>query len=110
MTNIVNRVNIALTYSDSEANGTNDLPLAMTNYQAFSPDILLAVASATLVDAPSTTLPASSSLLFEVGADKTIRGYLNDEEYSVVGCENSEICSAELFIAALESAIGYTDL
>ena len=31
-------------------------------------------------------LPASSSIVFEMFVDGTIKGYLNDEEYTLGGC------------------------
>lgn len=108
LANIRDKVNIA---TDSQSDNGIDLPLAFTNYQAFTSDILLAVASQTLVDVDtSSTLPASSNLIFEVGSDQSIRGWLNDVEY-VVNCgETAAICTADNFVAALNASIGYDDL
>ena len=43
------------------------------------------------------TLPASSSIVFEMFADGTIKGYLNDEEYTLGGCEPGQPCKRSDF-------------
>ena len=79
-----------------------EAPLAFTNYQALTGDIVLAIASQALEDVKTEkALPASSSLIFEVNADKTIRGYLNDVEMVPAGCKGAKSCTSDLFIAAL---------
>ena len=102
LANIRDKVNLAVSKSENAA----DLPLALTNYQALSEDILLAIAQQALtgVDA-GRKLPASSSLIFEVGADQTIRGYLNDMEHVPVGCQPKQPCTADMFVAALNARI-----
>lgn len=80
----------------------NDLHLGFTNYQALDSDVLLVIASQVLegVDG-SKTLPASSSLIFEVGTDKSVRGYLNDVEYTPFGCAGLDTCTSDRFLAAI---------
>lgn len=103
-----NRVDIAIAKSESNA---DTLPLSFTNYQALNADILLAIASQSLDNVTITeSLPASSNLIFEVWADSTVHGYLNDAEFTPAGCTAGQACSAETFVAAIEAKIGYTDL
>lgn len=102
LANIRDKVNLAVTKSENAA----DLPLALTNYQALSEDILLAIAQQALTGVDTgRKLPASSSLIFEVGADQTIRGYLNDMEHVPVGCKPEAPCTADQFVAALNARI-----
>ena len=81
-------------------------PLSFTNYQALTSDIVLAIASQALEDVSTTaTLPASSSLIFEVEADNTIRGFLNDVEYVPAGCKDAKACTTNLFTAAIKKKV-----
>ena len=97
LNNLVNKVAGAVA-TDENA----EAPLAFTNYQALTGDIVLAIASQALEDVKTEkALPASSSLIFEVNADKTIRGYLNDVEMVPAGCKGAKSCTSDLFIAAL---------
>ena len=93
------------------ANDEANQPLSFTNYQALTSDILLAIASQSLdavkVDA---SLPASSNLIFEVWGDHTVHGYLNDVEFTPAGCTEGQACTSDLFLAAIQAKIGYTDL
>jgi len=76
------------------------------NYQALTGDIVLSIANQALEDVKiDKALPASSSLIFEVNADKTIRGYLNDEEHVPAGCKGAKSCTSDLFIAALKQKV-----
>ncbi len=54
-------------------------------------------------------MPASSSLIFEIWADKTVHGYLNDVEFSPVGCPEDVPCTTDYFIAGLTARIGQAD-
>lgn len=84
------------------ASNADSLPLAFTNYQALTPEILLAVASASLQGVDTNkALPASSSLIFEVWEDLTVHGYLNDQEYTPAGCSAAAPCTAEAFKGAI---------
>ena len=108
LTNIRDKVNMV---EGNKSENADDLPLAFSNYQAFNSDILLAIASQALLDVDTTKqLPASSSLFFEIWADSTVHGYLNDEEATPVGCMANAACTTDLFIAGLESKIGQTDV
>ena len=42
-------------------------------------------------------LPASSSILFEMYADGSIKGYLNDEEFTLGGCKEGQVCQRSDF-------------
>ena len=64
----------------------HELQLAFSNYQTYTEDILLSIATATLQGVDSTSLPASSSIAYEIGNDGSVRAYLNDVEYTPVGC------------------------
>lgn len=61
-------------------------------------------------DVGAKTLPASSSLFFEIWADKTVHGFLNDEELTPVGCTADVACTTDLFVAGLKSKIGLADV
>ena len=92
---------------------TATLPLAFTNYQALNTDILLTIASQALnINAEKMgSLPASSSLIFEVWGDQTVHGFLNDEHFRpVCGDSDKGPCTAENFVAALQANIGFSDL
>ena len=105
------KVNLATSKKDSRENGETEAPLTLTNYQALTPDILLSIASQALQGVKTDQqLPASSSLIFEIWADHTVHGYLNDVEYLPAGCEEGRRCGSWAFKAALERAIGFTDL
>jgi hypothetical protein len=56
----------------------HELPLGFTNYQTYTSDILLSIANATISDVAIETLPASSSIVFEIGNDGNIKAFLND--------------------------------
>ena len=60
------------------------------NFQTLNSDILNTFALATAKDVKKPELmeklPASSSILFEMYADGSIKGYLNDEEFTLGGC------------------------
>mmetsp|Transcript_10635 Transcript_10635/g.14334 ORF Transcript_10635/g.14334 Transcript_10635/m.14334 type:complete len:177 (+) Transcript_10635:661-1191(+) len=104
--NIRDKVNLASIKKQMGQNAI-DLPLALTNYQALNSDILLTIAAQSLSeDVGTASLPASSSLIFEVWADGTVHGFLNDEEMTPVGCTADAPCTTDLFIAGLEAAIG----
>ena len=67
---------------------------------------MLTIANQALEDVSTEkTLPASSSLFFEVNADKTIRGYLNDVEHVPAGCKGAKSCTTDLFIAAIHQKL-----
>ena len=107
LTAVRDYVNLAVSTMESNA---PDLPLAFTNYQALNSDVLLAVARTAFADVDAMdTLPASSSVFFEVDKDKTVRGYLNDVEQVPAGCSAGEPCTTDLFVAGLDANIGYAD-
>ena len=90
-------VGLALQYGQSAENAP-DMPLAFTNYQALTEDILLTIAAQTLQDVDTTAkLPASSSLIFEIGADNIVTGYLNDVQMVPAGCADMTSCTATEF-------------
>ena len=101
LNNLANKVELAVaTDSNDEAH------LVFTNYNALTGDIVLAIANQALEDVKTEkALPASSSLIFEVNADKTIRGYLNDEEMVPAGCKGAKSCTSDLFVAALRQKV-----
>jgi len=108
LSNIRDKVNMV---EGAKVENAVDLPLAFTNYSALNADVLLAVASQALLGVDVTKqLPASSSLFLEVWTDGTIHGYLNDEEYTPVGCSADAACTSALFLSGLEANIGQTDL
>ena len=90
----------------------DELPLAMQNFQAFSADILLAIASSIATVDETAALPASSNLIMEYWvADDSIHAYLNDEEVPLLACCDTDgPCTADALITFLDSAITYTDL
>ena len=101
------KVTIAL---KNEADATK-LPLAFTNYQALSSNILLTIASQTLSDVDVLKgLPDSSTLIFEVNGDSTIQGFLNDKEHTPYGCSTGQTCSAKTFLAAINGLVLYSDV
>lgn len=112
LTTIKDRVNLALATPERPADADpKNLPLAFTNYQAFTSDILLAIASQSLEGVQTdAALPASSNLIFEVWGDGTVHGFLNDAEFTPAGCSADAACTSDLFLSAIESRIGYTDL
>ena len=61
------------------------------------------IATATLQYVDPVTLPASSSLVFEVDNSGTVRGYLNDREHPLVGCTADEACTVDAFNAQLKT-------
>ena len=88
---------------DSKQKNADDLPLALTNYQALNVDILNTIAAQALSsDVIYEALPASSSLIFEIWADDTVHAYLNDEEATPVGCTADAACTTDLFLAGLD--------
>jgi len=108
LTNLVNQVNLA---SVKQTGNAVELPLAFSNYQALNSDVLLAIASQSLADdVGQKTLPASSQLFFEIWADNTVHGFLNDVELTPVGCTVNTACTTEKFLAGLKAKIGLTDL
>ena len=76
-------------------------PVAFYNFQTLNSDILNTFALATAEDPKMPTfmetLPASSSMLFEVNKDGTIKGFLNDEEYDLGGCKPGVPCKRSDF-------------
>ena len=106
LNNLVNKVGGAVA-RDEDA----ETPLLFTNYQALTGDIVLAIASQALEDVKTEkALPASSSLIFEVNADNTIRGYLNDVEMVPSGCkadktETSKACNTAVFISSIREKV-----
>jgi len=89
---------------DSKQKNADDLPLALTNYQALNSDVLNTIAAQALSsDVIFEALPASSSLIFEIWADDTVHAYLNDEEATPVGCKADAPCTTDLFLAGLDS-------
>ena len=105
---LLDRVNYAVTKTN--ATEDQDLPLALTNYQALTSDILLTIAGQSL-DLPSketeAQLPASSSLIFEIWNDQTVHGYLNDVEFVPAGCKKDQPCTADLFTTEIAARITY---
>lgn len=101
-----NIIDITVAANEQSQNDENphELPLALNNFVTLTPDILLAFASATLqgVDTQST-LPASSSIAFEVGKDNSLRGYLNDVEHVPLGCTEGNICDVKVFKEAIDA-------
>ena len=75
----------------------HELPLGFTNYQTYTQDILLAIANAVIPDLDIETLPASSSLIFEIGNDGNIKAFLNDVEKTLSGCTAGQACSVTAF-------------
>ena len=101
LNNLANKVEGAVA---TDAN--DEAHLVFTNYNALTGDIVLAIANQALEDVKTEkALPASSSLIFEVNADKTIRGYLNDEEMVPAGCKGAKSCTSDLFVAALRQKV-----
>ena len=89
---------------DSKQKNADDLPLALTNYQALNSDVLTTIAAQALSsEVGYETLPASSSLIFEVWADDTVHAYLNDEEVTPAGCTADAACTTDLFLAGLDA-------
>lgn len=79
-----------------ESSNTLAHKVVLFNFQTLTPDILSTIALST-GNSPSMptnleTLQASSSVLFEVKKDGTIKGYLNDEEYVLGGCVQGTAC------------------
>jgi len=100
LSNLRDQVKLGL--NKTESNG-QDLPRAYSTYQSYTADILLAISSQALQGVEVTqTLPASSSFFVEVHSDETIRAFLNDYEYTPVGCVKGESCTATAFLGALE--------
>ena len=75
------------------------------NFQTLTPDILAAIALSTGATVPTSTLPASSSIVLEVNNDGTIRGLLNDEEYTLGGCTAGTPCQQEAFLSHLQTNV-----
>lgn len=68
-------------------------PVVFFNYQTLTPDILSVLALATLEPKMPDSmehLPASSSIVFEVFKDGTIKGYKNDQPYTILGCASAD--------------------
>ena len=109
LNNLANKVEAAM----APAHGFEDTlgNLVFTNYQALTGDIVLAIATQALEDVSTEkSLPASSSLIFEVNADNTIRGYLNDVEMVPSGCkadktETSKACNTAVFISSIREKV-----
>ena len=99
MTNLINKVE----YAKSKAPSPDNNHLVFSSYHALTVDIVLAIATQALEGVPIETLPASSTLVFEVSADHTVRGFLNNKEYTLAGCAGHSPCAADLFAAALSS-------
>lgn len=105
--NIKAKVDIALNKTEN----ADDLPLAYTNYQALNSNTLLAIASQSLEGVDRTkALPDSSTLIFEVNADGTIRGFLNDQEYTPMGCSAAQACQADTFVAGIMAYVAHADV
>ena len=86
---------------DDQEQNTLAMKTRFYNFQTLNSDILNTFVLATAKDLkmPTTmeTLPASSSIVFEMFADGTIKGYLNDEEYTLGGCEPGQPCKRSDF-------------
>ena len=83
--------------ADRQPTHPHELPLAFVNYQTYTQDILLAIANATIGALEIETLPASSSLVFEISNDGNVRAFLNDVEKTLVGCSPGQACSVDKF-------------
>ena len=92
------------TVADRTPNKPHELQLGLTNYQTYTSDILLAIADNLLADVPALSLPASSSLIFEVGNDGNIRAFLNDVEYALKNCTIGEACTVDSVISLIKSS------
>ena len=109
LNNLANKVEGAMAPSHGFENTMGNL--VFSNYQALTSDIVLAIATQALEDVSTEkALPASSSLIFEVGADNTIRGYLNDVEMIPSGCkadktETSKACNATVFVSSIREKV-----
>lgn len=100
-------VDIAL----KKTGNADNLPLAYTNYEALSSNTLLTIATQTLEGVDKTkALPDSSTLIFEVNADGTVQGYLNDVEYTPMGCSASMPCQADTFTSAILALLAHNDV
>ena len=89
--------------ADRDPTQPHEKALGFVNYQTYTQDILLAFASAILLDSPPTSLPASSNLALEVGNDGNVRAWLNDEEYTIVGCTPGSDCAVSTLRNILSS-------
>lgn len=109
MTKLVDYINLT---AEAKSQNAADLPLAFANYQALSADVVYAILDTISAGSDWTyeTLPASSSLIFEVNADQTIMGYANDESFTLLGCVAGSSCAVADFVAAVQDKITYTDL
>lgn len=79
------------------------------NFQTLTSDILNTIALATgnnpQMPTSLETLPASSSIVFEVNKDGTIRALLNDEEYTLGGCTEGTPCQRSAFEQHLQDQV-----
>ena len=93
---------------ESEAN-TMAKPVSFFNFQTLNSDILNAFALSTCENPKMPTfmetLPASSSIVFEVNKDGTIKGFLNDQEYDLGGCKPKTPCKRSDFEMHLTEAV-----
>ena len=69
------------------------------NFQTLTPDILTTILLSTQ-DKPTLprdleTLPASSSLIFEIYDDDTVTGLLNDKPFILGGCTGDAQCKLD---------------
>lgn len=84
----------------------------MQNFQTFSADILLSIASSLATVDETTALPASSNLILEYWTeDDSIHAFLNDEEVPLLACADTKgACTADTVLSFLDTAVTYTDL
>lgn len=99
------KLNDIMKQADSREANTLAHQVVFYNFQTLTSDILSTIALATsntpTMPTDMQALPASSSIVFEVSKDGTIRGLLNDEEFDLAGCTAGTPCQRSDFEAHL---------
>lgn len=78
------------------------------SYVTMSSHQFYAIATSLLTGA-ITSVPASSTVVFEVDATNTVSAWFNDEAYSLAGC-GALTCSVDDYTRELQKTVVYTNL
>jgi hypothetical protein len=78
------------------------------SYVTLSSNQFYAIATS-LLSGAITSVPASSTVVFEIDATNTVSAWYNDEAYNLAGC-GALTCSVDDYTRELQKTVVYTDL
>jgi hypothetical protein len=75
--------------------------------QTLDTDIMFAFARSLTADKSwNDSMPAASSLIFELTKDGNVNGFLNDSQMTIEGCSDVSVCAVADFVKTLRSKSG----